>query len=131
VPFLWCLLIKQFIPHVLIILFINLAQSNNGVAAPDDGPIFGGYGGYENRPYQVLGILTFAFAAFLFLVGLAFPDVYATLAVPQNEKAEEEANKWAEGNDTPDGDEKKAAGGSDEEVEDSKPEEPAEVEQEA
>jgi hypothetical protein len=119
VPALWCFLVKQFIPHVLIILFINLAQSDNGVAAPDDGPIFGGYGGYEKKPYQVLGILTFVFALFLFLLGLILPDVYAPLALPQNEMAEEEFNKWIAHDDN----EKKATGGSEEEEEaDVKPE---------
>ena len=29
-PMVWNILVKQFIPHVLLILFVNLAQSDNG-----------------------------------------------------------------------------------------------------
>jgi hypothetical protein len=79
VPFVWCFLIKQFIPHVLIILFINLARSDNG----SGDPIFGGYGGYEDKPFQILGILTFIFALVCFLVGAIFPKLYEPLAMPQ------------------------------------------------
>jgi solute carrier family 6 GABA transporter-like protein 1 len=79
VPFVWCFLIKQFIPHVLIILFINLARSKTG----DGDPIFGGYGGYEVMPYQVLGILTVVFALVLVIIGAVFPKLYEPLAMPQ------------------------------------------------
>lgn len=81
IPFVWCFLMKHIIPHVLIILFINLAQSGNGLDPPE--PIFGGYGGYSTIPYQVLGILTFVFALFLFVNGLIFPKMYEPLAKPQ------------------------------------------------
>ena len=30
IPFIWAFLVKQFIPPVLLILFVNLAQSDNG-----------------------------------------------------------------------------------------------------
>jgi len=33
-PFIWNLLVKQFIPHILLILFVNLAQSDNGSGKP-------------------------------------------------------------------------------------------------
>jgi hypothetical protein len=86
VPSIWCILVKQFIPHVLVILFINLAQSNT-----DDGtPLFGGYGGYPAKPYQILGILTFCFAIFLFMIGMAFPVVYKALALPEGHPSLEE-----------------------------------------
>jgi hypothetical protein len=85
VPFVWCLLMKHFIPQVLIILFINLAQTDNGL---DGTPKFGNYGGYENRPFQALGMLSFFFALFLFVNGLIFPDLYAPLALPQVKEAE-------------------------------------------
>lgn len=84
VPFLWCLLIKHFIPHLLIVLFINLAQSKN----VDGDPVMGNYGGYPTWPYQVLGILSFAFTLFIFLVGLVFPKLYAPLALPQTKEAQ-------------------------------------------
>jgi len=79
VPFLWCFLIKQFIPHVLIILFINLATSKRS----NGDPLFGNFGGYENQPFQALGILTFVFTLVLVIVGVIFPQLYETLALAQ------------------------------------------------
>jgi len=79
VPFLWCFLIKQFIPHVLIILFINLAASER----TNGDPLIGNYGGYENQPFQALGILTFVFTLVLIIVGVIFPQLYETLALAQ------------------------------------------------
>ena len=78
IPGIWCILIKQFIPQILIILFINLAQSDmeNGE------PIFGGYGEYANKPYQAMGILTFVFTLVLFTAGMIFPLIYSPLALP-------------------------------------------------
>lgn len=75
IPSLWCLLIKQFIPHVLIILFVNLATTQ--------GKGFN-YSGYPAQPYQILGIMTFVFAIFLFSVGIAFPPIYSCLALPES-----------------------------------------------
>lgn len=75
VPTIWCFLIKQFIPHVLLFLFVNLAQSKT-----DKGDsLFGNYGSYATAPYQVLGILSFVFAAVLFLAGIFAPIIYAPL----------------------------------------------------
>jgi hypothetical protein len=45
--------------------------------------MFSGYGGYPMTPYQVLGILTFVFAVFLFVIGVLFPIVYYPLALPE------------------------------------------------
>ena len=78
IPFAWCFLIKQFIPHILIILFINLAQSE----ASTGEPIFGGYGGYQATPFQAMGILTFVFTLVTFTIGFIFPQVYEPLALP-------------------------------------------------
>jgi len=78
-PFIWCFLVKQFIPHVLLILFVNLARSNNGYGDP----IFGHYGGFATTPYQVLGVLSFVFAATLFTVGFIFPKIYYPLRLPE------------------------------------------------
>jgi solute carrier family 6 GABA transporter-like protein 1 len=87
VPFVWCLLMKHFIPQALIILFINLAQADNGI---DGTPKFGNYGAYESRPFQALGMCCFFFALFLFVNGLIFPELYAPLALPQVKEAEED-----------------------------------------
>merc|ERR1712232_726857 len=73
-PFLWVILMKNFVPHVLIVLFINLCASPNGA---------GTYGDFAIRPYQLLGLLCFILAIFLFLVGLLVPEVYEPLALPQ------------------------------------------------
>jgi hypothetical protein len=74
IPFIWVILMKNFIPHVLIVLFLNLCASENGA---------GNYGGYAIRPYQLLGLISFIFAIFLFFVGLLVPEVYEPLALPQ------------------------------------------------
>jgi len=50
-PNIWAYMMKQFIPHVILILFINLAQSNN----EDGESLFGNYEGYANWPFQILG----------------------------------------------------------------------------
>ena len=42
-PWLWAFMIKCFIPHVLLILFINLMLSGN----TDGEPLFGNYGTFE------------------------------------------------------------------------------------
>lgn len=81
VPWVWCFLIKYFIPHILIVLFVNLAASET-----DQGePVFSGYGGYSTTPYQVLGILLFVFVTVLFLVGFAFPNLYKFLDLTNRE----------------------------------------------
>jgi len=72
VPVVWCYLIKQIIPHILLILLVNLCASDNGEGKPN----FGYYGGYASAPYQILGILSFCFAAFLFLLGAVYPPAF-------------------------------------------------------
>jgi len=77
VPIAWCILIKHFIPQVLCILFVNGASAKG-----DDGKsVFGHYGGYDSSPYQVLGIICVASTGMLFLVGVAFPDLYSPFAI--------------------------------------------------
>jgi len=74
IPFIWVILIKNLVPHTCIVLFLNLLTTPEGA---------GTYGGYAIRPYQILGLLTFIFAIFLFFVGLLVPEVYEPLALPQ------------------------------------------------
>ena len=93
VPFVWCLLMKHFIPHVLIILFVNLAQSEASPGVTQ----FGGYGGYPTNPYQVLGIIVVVFTLVIFVAGVIFPDLYAPLALPQTEEAKKELEKYKSG----------------------------------
>jgi len=90
VPFIWCILMKHFIPHILIILFVNLAQSKT-----DDGKnLLGNYGEYYNWPYQTLGILVVVLTLVIFLGGVLFPNIYAPLALPQTEEAKMELEKY-------------------------------------
>jgi hypothetical protein len=95
VPFIWCVLMKHFIPHVLIILFVNLAQSKT----KDGDTLFGNYAGYADHPYQILGIIVVVFTLVLFIGGVFFPDVYAPLALPQTDEAKQELDKYAPGVD--------------------------------
>lgn len=75
VPVAWCFLIKQIIPHVLLFLFVNLAQTKTDKGQSK----FGHYEGYPFAPYQILGILTFCFALFIFFSATVVPDAYAVL----------------------------------------------------
>jgi len=76
IPFIWAILMKNLVPHACILLFFNLLLAPTGQGA-------GTYGDYAIRPYQLLGLLTFIFAIFLFFIGLLVPEVYEPLAVPQ------------------------------------------------
>lgn len=71
-PRIWAFFMKQIIPHILLVLFINLAQSKN----EDGESLFGNYGNLATWPYQVLGILLVVFVACLILVGMALPSVF-------------------------------------------------------
>lgn len=77
-PFIWCFLTKQFIPQILLILFVNLSQS----PTESGKPVFGNYGDYVTKPFQVLGILTFVFAVAIFTVGFVFPKAYEPFRLP-------------------------------------------------
>ena len=71
-PRIWAICMKQVIPHILLILFINLASNENA----DGESLFGHYGGLETWPFQVLGILCVVFVASLILIGMALPDLF-------------------------------------------------------
>ena len=75
VPLVWCILIKQIIPHILLFLFINLATSKTKAGKSK----FGHYEDYLMLPFNILGILTFVFTASLFLIGVISPEVYSKL----------------------------------------------------
>ena len=64
-PWVWAFFMKQFIPHLVLILFINLAAADNATGES----LFGHYGDYVSWPFQILGILTVAFVLFLFVLG--------------------------------------------------------------
>ena len=78
IPSLWGLLIKHFIPTVLLILFFLGAD---GISTDGEGnavKVFGHYGGYATKPFQVL-VLTVVFAGFLFGSSVVFPKMYGML----------------------------------------------------
>mmetsp|Transcript_7645 Transcript_7645/g.10004 ORF Transcript_7645/g.10004 Transcript_7645/m.10004 type:complete len:671 (-) Transcript_7645:438-2450(-) len=78
---LWvAVLIKHFIPHVLWILFVNLA------VAKDQGQyLFGQYGGYPTWPFQVLGICVVLLSLSIVIVGLIIPEVFDSFSGGTNE----------------------------------------------
>lgn len=78
----WAFALKNLIPQILLILFINLCQSENDAGDP----LFGNYEGYINWPFQVVGILCVAFAGCLILVGLAMPVLYEPYDIPYKKK---------------------------------------------
>jgi hypothetical protein len=82
-PFAWTLLVKYFIPPVILILFGLACDAENA----DGTKVFGHYEGYVTLPYQVLGILCVAFTGFLFLSSLIVPQMYSPLQRPGGEKA--------------------------------------------
>ena len=85
VPTVWCYIIKQFVPHVLLVLFINLAQTKTFIEDGKGLPKFGNYEFYVFFPYQLLGVLAFVFAAALFVGAIAFPDLFAILDTHEEE----------------------------------------------
>jgi hypothetical protein len=78
IPWAWAFAMKHFIPQVLLILFINLATSDNA----DGDPQFGNYGGYSTWPYQVLGIAVTCIAFLLFVIGIYAPGIYKHADLP-------------------------------------------------
>lgn len=80
-PFTWALLVKFFIPPVILILFGLSCDAQNA----DGKKVFGHYSGYVFSPYQILGILCVAFTGFLFLSSLVAPRMYSALQRPEIE----------------------------------------------
>ena len=80
-PLFWALLVKFFIPPVILVLFgLSCAAENE-----DGTKVFGHYAGYVKFPYQVLGVLCVAFTGFLFLSSLVAPQMYNALQLPEEE----------------------------------------------
>lgn len=92
-PAIFCILIKQFIPHILLIGFINLARTIDGTSGKI---VFGHYSGYDFWPYQLIGIVAVAFAALLFGIGLVIPQVYKPFALRDDFEQPENAFEEAE-----------------------------------
>lgn len=73
-PGVWALLLKQFIPHVLLILFMNLAAASTS----EGKSMFGNYSGYEGFPYQFVGIVFFSLVSMVIVIGFVCPDLLAS-----------------------------------------------------
>lgn len=91
-PFAWTLLIKFFIPPVILILFGLACDAENA----DGTKVFGHYSGYVFSPYQILGILCVVFAGFLFLSSLVAPNLYSALQRPEAEKLKKSSSVHVE-----------------------------------
>lgn len=72
-PVAWAVLVKYFIPPVLIVIFSLgcAAKTSTGES------VFGHYEGYPLLPYQLLGILIVVLAGFLFFSSLIMPQLYS------------------------------------------------------
>ncbi|KAL7527182.1 hypothetical protein ACHAXR_002752, partial [Thalassiosira sp. AJA248-18] len=119
IPIVWAVLIKHFIPPVIIILFSLDADATNANGEKN----FGHYGGYETNPYQVLGILIVVFAGFLFVSSIVFPKMYDAFEKPEEVK-KANASIHCEPEDAPK--DKEDAESQDVGIEEARPEETAE-----
>ena len=85
IPMIWAVNMKHVMPQMLILCFINLIATK--VAVGDKmKPIFANYEGYDNWPYQTVGIIVFCVGLGAFLVGLFFPSLYDGLLADGIEK---------------------------------------------
>jgi hypothetical protein len=86
-PIVWAVLVKFFIPPVLLVLFAMGCDAENA----DGTKIFGHYANLPTAPYQILGILTVVFALFLLFSSFVAPKLYEVFTktdspVPQKAK---------------------------------------------
>jgi len=72
IPLIWAVLIKFFIPPVLLVLFAMGCAARTDAGRTE----FGHYGGYSTS-FQVLGVLAVAFVGFLFVSSVFAPRLYA------------------------------------------------------
>lgn len=79
IPYLWFVMIKFFIPQVLLLLFINLCATTDKTSGK---PNFGGYGGYS-ASYQAPGIFVFCACALVIIIGLVLPSAYNCFTTKQ------------------------------------------------
>ena len=77
-PWIWAFALKNLIPQILLVLFINLTQATNSKGES----LFGHYEGYVAWPFQVLGILCVCFASIFVLIGFAAPKVFEGADIP-------------------------------------------------
>lgn len=91
IPLLWFFLIRHLVPQLLLILFANLAASENEKGT---GSKFGHYLSYPTG-YQAFGISIFGCTCFVIAVGLLFPKCYSCFSIntiEDEENTEEDEN---------------------------------------
>ena len=71
-PWMWAFMMKHLIPHILLVLFVNLAQSDNGKGEPQ----FGHYESYVTYPFQFVGILCVCSVFVVAIVGVIAPVIF-------------------------------------------------------
>ena len=91
-PFAWTLLIKFFIPPIILVLFGLSCDAENS----NGQKVFGHYSGYVTYPYQVLGLLCVVFTGFLFISSLIAPQMYSALQRPDEETPKRASSVYAE-----------------------------------
>jgi len=89
VPSIWALGLRFLIPHILLILFVNLALSENAAGQSK----FGNYSEFVVFPFQLIGILLVVFVALLFLLGVFAPQYYDCFIPPELEELMKEKNE--------------------------------------
>jgi len=72
IPAVWPVLIKFFIPPVLLVLFCVGCASTSSAGQTE----FGHYSDYPLLPFQMLGIMTVVFVGFLVVSSLLMPSLY-------------------------------------------------------
>ena len=85
-PVVWAVLIKHFIPQILLVMFALGANADTVDADGNSVKVFGHYEGYVAWPYQVLGILTVVFTGFLSVSTWASPRLFAVFDVAKEER---------------------------------------------
>lgn len=71
-PWIWAFSMKHLIPQILLILFFNLAWSDNDFGEPN----LGNYENYVKVPYQMVGIMLVCFTFVTILIGAFAPALF-------------------------------------------------------
>lgn len=81
IPYAWAVLMKHFIPQVLLVLFFNLAFTRT---EEEEKWEFGNYGNYMSWPFQFLGVSCVIITALIVGVGFIKTNIYDGFA-PETE----------------------------------------------
>jgi len=84
VPFAWSVLIKFFIPPVLLVLICGIVTEETA----DGKSKFGNYGGYPSG-YQTIGVIAALLTVVIVGLGMVFPSAYSCLTFKDEPEGEE------------------------------------------